>query len=301
MPRGSLGTQRAAATGGQSYRLRSKGAVSLGLPVTLLAHRLPNTEKPQQMLGFFVVSEGGLELSSRAPAPQALDLRKRGSEGFSCAPIVPGLSCAFLSALDRCGSCMGHVALTCPEARHHPPTYRRTVDFNITTEEERLLFVIVSHLDAGNTPTVDELSAGAGHDARPTVLSLSQKGWLLLREVDDQSASGDTGVVGSASGGSSGWHPEMDLQMIGADSAANFSASAGTLVISMSGAVSTTAWATMSATSPGLPQAGRGSLASTSVDGALLDGAAQPMLWSGPAHGPAGPNGPRISSLPSTK
>ncbi|MFF4159986.1 hypothetical protein [Streptomyces sp. NPDC001678] len=56
------------------------------------------------------------------------------------------------------------------------------MDFNITGEEQNLLFVIVDHLDAGNAPTLDELSSNAGHDARPTAESLSRKGWLVVRD-----------------------------------------------------------------------------------------------------------------------
>ncbi|MEU5186969.1 hypothetical protein AB0G83_07415 [Streptomyces klenkii] len=56
------------------------------------------------------------------------------------------------------------------------------MDFNITAEEQNLLLVIVDHLDAGKTPTLDELSAHAGCDTRPAVESLSRKGWIGVRD-----------------------------------------------------------------------------------------------------------------------
>lgn len=48
-----------------------------------------------------------------------------------------------------------------PEAPAAPPTYRRNVDFRITADEERVLFVVVGHLNAGSAPTAEELSRGA--------------------------------------------------------------------------------------------------------------------------------------------
>ncbi|MBT2383832.1 hypothetical protein [Streptomyces sp. ISL-11] len=54
------------------------------------------------------------------------------------------------------------------------------MDFRITEGEQSLLFVIVAHLDSGSAPTVDELSAGVGHDARPEALALRRKGWILI-------------------------------------------------------------------------------------------------------------------------
>ncbi|ARZ66834.1 hypothetical protein SMD11_1171 [Streptomyces albireticuli] len=54
------------------------------------------------------------------------------------------------------------------------------MDFRITAGEEQLLFVIVAHLDSGSAPTVEELSAEAGHDAHPDVASLRDKGWVLI-------------------------------------------------------------------------------------------------------------------------
>ncbi|MFI9718549.1 hypothetical protein ACIHFE_02685 [Streptomyces sp. NPDC052396] len=58
------------------------------------------------------------------------------------------------------------------------------MDFNITAEEQRLPLVIVGHLDAGNAPTVDGLSADLGHDVHSAALSLRRKGWILVRDVN---------------------------------------------------------------------------------------------------------------------
>lgn len=60
------------------------------------------------------------------------------------------------------------------------------MDFNITAEEQHLLFVIVDHLGTGNAPTVDELCSGVGRDVGPVARSLGSKGWVLLRDVEGQ-------------------------------------------------------------------------------------------------------------------
>ncbi|WP_367132460.1 MULTISPECIES: hypothetical protein [Streptomyces] len=69
-----------------------------------------------------------------------------------------------------------------PDAGSSPDPHSGGVDFNITAEEQNLLFVIADHLDAGNAPTLDELSADAGRDTRPAVESLSRKGWIGVRD-----------------------------------------------------------------------------------------------------------------------
>ncbi|MEU7167061.1 hypothetical protein AB0A70_20860 [Streptomyces morookaense] len=58
------------------------------------------------------------------------------------------------------------------------------MDFNIDADEQRVLFTVVGHLDAGSNPTVGELSEGAGRDVESRVESLHRKGWLLVRDVD---------------------------------------------------------------------------------------------------------------------
>ncbi|GAA2719232.1 hypothetical protein GCM10010315_36820 [Streptomyces luteosporeus] len=58
------------------------------------------------------------------------------------------------------------------------------MDFNITSEEQNLLFVIVDHLDAGNAPGIGELSTDMGHDAYSAAQSLRKKGWVAIRNVD---------------------------------------------------------------------------------------------------------------------
>ncbi|KUJ69664.1 hypothetical protein ACZ90_10100 [Streptomyces albus subsp. albus] len=58
------------------------------------------------------------------------------------------------------------------------------MDFRITADEERVLFLIVGHLDEGNAPTVDELARDAGWDVGREVASLRAKGWILVRHVD---------------------------------------------------------------------------------------------------------------------
>ncbi|MCC3773651.1 hypothetical protein [Streptomyces sp. UNOB3_S3] len=55
------------------------------------------------------------------------------------------------------------------------------MEFRITAGEEAVLLLIASRLDAGDTPTVEELSAAVGRDVRVEVASLSQKGWIGVR------------------------------------------------------------------------------------------------------------------------
>ncbi|WP_344023963.1 hypothetical protein [Streptomyces luteireticuli] len=58
------------------------------------------------------------------------------------------------------------------------------MEFRITAGEEQVLQEIVRHLDAGNAPTVPELSDGLGRDAEGDVEALRKKQWVLAREVD---------------------------------------------------------------------------------------------------------------------
>ncbi|MFC0597896.1 hypothetical protein [Streptomyces palmae] len=58
------------------------------------------------------------------------------------------------------------------------------MDFRITSDEERVLWLIVGHLDEGNAPTVGELTRDAGREVGREVSSLRAKGWILVRRVD---------------------------------------------------------------------------------------------------------------------
>ncbi|TVL93299.1 hypothetical protein [Streptomyces sp. SAJ15] len=59
------------------------------------------------------------------------------------------------------------------------------MDFRISAEEQRTLFLIVDHLDAGSAPTVEDLERAAGTEVRRQVASLRAKGWILAKHVDD--------------------------------------------------------------------------------------------------------------------
>ncbi|MFC0598552.1 hypothetical protein [Streptomyces palmae] len=54
----------------------------------------------------------------------------------------------------------------------------------ITTQERELLFLIVGHLDEGNTPAVDELALDVGRDVTAEVAALQDRGWILVRRTD---------------------------------------------------------------------------------------------------------------------
>ncbi|MER8156257.1 hypothetical protein [Streptomyces sp. NPDC094472] len=58
------------------------------------------------------------------------------------------------------------------------------MDFRITADEQRVLFLIVDHLDASSAPTVYDLSRDAGGDVGREVAALRSKGWILARHVD---------------------------------------------------------------------------------------------------------------------
>ncbi|KUL52005.1 hypothetical protein ACFV27_04480 [Streptomyces antimycoticus] len=60
------------------------------------------------------------------------------------------------------------------------------MDFRIAADEQRVLFLIVDHLDASSAPTVDELSRDAGEDVGREVAALRSKGWILVRHIDDR-------------------------------------------------------------------------------------------------------------------
>ncbi|MBO3677811.1 hypothetical protein [Streptomyces sp. NEAU-YJ-81] len=59
------------------------------------------------------------------------------------------------------------------------------MEFRITADEQRVLFLIVDHLNAGDAPTADELSRAADGDVMRDVASLRAKGWILVRYVDE--------------------------------------------------------------------------------------------------------------------
>ncbi|MFG2140190.1 hypothetical protein [Streptomyces sp. NPDC048650] len=54
------------------------------------------------------------------------------------------------------------------------------MDFNITAEEEILVFRIAERVGAGDSPTDDDLAAELGDEVRPQLQSLLGKGWLVV-------------------------------------------------------------------------------------------------------------------------
>ncbi|MEU6282035.1 hypothetical protein [Streptomyces sp. NPDC047028] len=56
------------------------------------------------------------------------------------------------------------------------------MDFNLTAEEEALVFHVVSLLHSGLSPTDDDLAEEMGDEVRPLLQSLLDKGWLVIDE-----------------------------------------------------------------------------------------------------------------------
>lgn len=54
------------------------------------------------------------------------------------------------------------------------------MDFNITAEEEDLVFHVASLLQSGLSPTDDDLAEELGDEVRPLLQSLLDKGWLVI-------------------------------------------------------------------------------------------------------------------------
>ncbi|MBT2508427.1 hypothetical protein J7I98_21565 [Streptomyces sp. ISL-98] len=57
------------------------------------------------------------------------------------------------------------------------------MDFSITTEEEALLLRLREHLQAGNMPHEDELTAELGDEVRQQLHGLAGKGLIVLRQL----------------------------------------------------------------------------------------------------------------------
>lgn len=57
------------------------------------------------------------------------------------------------------------------------------MDFNITAEEEALVFHVAALLRTGNhSPTDDDLADELGDEVRPLLQSLLGKGWLVIEK-----------------------------------------------------------------------------------------------------------------------
>ncbi|MFG2788822.1 hypothetical protein [Streptomyces sp. NPDC048419] len=54
------------------------------------------------------------------------------------------------------------------------------MDFNITAEEEALVFHVACLLQSGLSPTDDDLAEELGDEVRPLLQSLLDKGWLVV-------------------------------------------------------------------------------------------------------------------------
>ncbi|KIZ17300.1 hypothetical protein [Streptomyces natalensis] len=56
------------------------------------------------------------------------------------------------------------------------------MDFNISAEEEALIFRLAGLLRAGHSPTDDDLADELGDEVRSLLQSLLNKGWLVVGE-----------------------------------------------------------------------------------------------------------------------
>ncbi|MFI7103208.1 hypothetical protein ACIBK8_28105 [Streptomyces sp. NPDC050161] len=56
------------------------------------------------------------------------------------------------------------------------------MDFNITAEEEALVFHVAALLRAGRSPTDDDLADDLGDEVRSLLQSLLAKGWLVIEK-----------------------------------------------------------------------------------------------------------------------
>lgn len=54
------------------------------------------------------------------------------------------------------------------------------MDFNITAEEEALVFHVAALLRTGHSPTDDDLADELGDEVRPLLQALLGKGWLVI-------------------------------------------------------------------------------------------------------------------------
>ncbi|ARF59417.1 hypothetical protein [Streptomyces gilvosporeus] len=54
------------------------------------------------------------------------------------------------------------------------------MDFNLTAEEEALVFHMASLLCANRSPTDDDLAGELGDEVRPLLQSLLYKGWFVI-------------------------------------------------------------------------------------------------------------------------
>ncbi|WP_066930525.1 hypothetical protein [Streptomyces sp. NBRC 110611] len=63
------------------------------------------------------------------------------------------------------------------------------MNFNITTEEEAVVFHVAAALRAGRSPTDDDLAEELGEEVRPVLQSLLDKGWLVVNEERELSLS----------------------------------------------------------------------------------------------------------------
>ncbi|ARF53009.1 hypothetical protein [Streptomyces gilvosporeus] len=56
------------------------------------------------------------------------------------------------------------------------------MDFNITAEEEAVVFHLAALRGAGSSPTDDDVAEELGAEIRPLLQSLLEKGWLVVNE-----------------------------------------------------------------------------------------------------------------------
>ncbi|MGW4564380.1 hypothetical protein ACWEN3_18830 [Streptomyces sp. NPDC004561] len=56
------------------------------------------------------------------------------------------------------------------------------MDFNITAEEEAIVFYLAGGVQGGHPPSDDDLAEELGDEVRPLLRSLLDKGWIVVGE-----------------------------------------------------------------------------------------------------------------------